>query len=102
LRARGGGLANATRVRYHLPSALANKTVVMLTARDLRRWRDDLIAKGVKSANLLRIVRALRAALNLAARNDPHVKTDSWRVGLRPADIADTHNPRNVVLADDQ
>ena len=48
LRARGSDAYNAARLRYHLPTALLSKPVAMLTQRDLRRWRDDLLANGIK------------------------------------------------------
>jgi integrase len=57
----------------------------------------------MKPATVLRTIKPLRAALNLAARHDRRiVNQDAWRDGLRPGDIVDTHNPRNVVLTDDQ
>ena len=40
LKARGGDTDNAVRVRLHLPDALGRKTVALLTAHDLRQWRD--------------------------------------------------------------
>src|SRR5215469_2448627 len=40
LRARGSNPYNAGRVLVHLPKALLSKAVALLTARELRRWRD--------------------------------------------------------------
>ena len=40
LKARGGDSRNASRVRHHLPASLGAKTVGLLTARELRHWRD--------------------------------------------------------------
>jgi hypothetical protein len=43
--ARGGDVHNVARVRGHLPNTLAGRTVALLTARELRRFRDNLLAK---------------------------------------------------------
>jgi hypothetical protein len=100
--ARGGSVANAARVRKHLPPELLSKPVAILSARDLRRWRDAL-ARSVKGPTLLRIIKVVRAVLNLAARHDKRIaNSDAWRDGLRPADIADSFNVRNVILDDHQ
>jgi integrase len=71
-------------VRNHLPQALLDKSVALLTAAELRKWRDDLIAQGLKPATVRRTSAALKAALNLAANLDPKRITDrsSWNVGL--------------------
>jgi integrase len=43
------------------------------------------------------------AVLNLAARNDKRIQNrDAWRDGLRPSDIPDSFNVRNVILEQDQ
>src|ERR1700731_4275838 len=39
LKIRGGDIGNVARVRAHLPDTLANKSVALVTARDLRSWR---------------------------------------------------------------
>jgi hypothetical protein len=44
--ARGGDVHNVTRVRGHLSNTLNAKTVALLTARELRRFRDNLLAKS--------------------------------------------------------
>src|SRR6516162_10170783 len=66
--ARDGSPVNATRVRGHLPANLLAKPVALLTAAELRRWRDDLVASGLKPATVIRTIRSAKAALNLAAR----------------------------------
>ena len=45
LRARGGQVSNAFRVRRHLPPTLAAKAVALLTSRELQRLRDGLAHK---------------------------------------------------------
>src|SRR6516225_641510 len=57
---------NVSRVRHHLPPALAAKPVAMLTSRELQRWRDGLVA--MKPATVNRTTHILKAACNLAAR----------------------------------
>src|SRR5215471_2310671 len=42
LKLRGGDVRNVTRVRVHLPAALATKPVALLKAEELRKWRDGL------------------------------------------------------------
>jgi hypothetical protein len=46
--ARGGDVHNVTRVRGHLSHTLNSKTVALLTARELRRFRDNLLAKKLR------------------------------------------------------
>jgi hypothetical protein len=43
LKTRGGWAGNATRVRANLPEALGRRSVALLTAKELRGWRDELL-----------------------------------------------------------
>src|SRR6516225_8709750 len=96
LKTRGGDVANVARVRLHLKDALASKRVALLTARDLRHWRDGL-AKHLAPATVNRTAGALKAALNLVADNDERiVSRQPWDMGL--ATIPDAEEPRNVIL----
>ena len=52
LAARGSRAYNAERARIHLPKALAGKTVALLTTRELSRWRDGLLTKGLAPASV--------------------------------------------------
>jgi integrase len=100
LRARSGDPYNVTRIRHHLPAALADRTISLLSARDLRTWRNGLLKKGLTSAAADRSARALKAALNLAAKDDPRITNAvAWRDGL--ARLPDGERTRNVVLPDD-
>jgi site-specific recombinase XerD len=97
---RGDGL-NVSRVRHHLTSSLAAKTVGLLTARDLRQWRDGMLKRGLAPASADRTSRALKAALNLAAREDHRItNTAAWRDGL--ARLPDAEIARNAILSDDE
>ena len=99
LRARGADPYNAGRVRLHLPAALLDKAVADLTARELRRWRDGLLAKGLARGTVGRTIRMAKAALNAAADADARIANrDAWRVGL--AGLHGAENPRNVILHD--
>ena len=98
--ARGGDVHNVARVRMHLSHALSAKTVALLTARELRRFRDGLLAKSLRASSVNRISNALRAALNLAAAHDQRINNHTaWRIGL--ASIFDAAEARNVILPDD-
>jgi integrase len=98
LKTRGGDVGNVIRVRVHLPDALAKKSVALLTARDLRKWRDDL-AKHLAPATVNRTAGVLKAALNLAAEQDERiVSRQPWDMGL--ATIPDAEESRNVVLCE--
>jgi hypothetical protein len=82
LETRGGDRHNVSRVQVHLPAALAAKSVTMLTARDLSRWRDGL-KKNLTPSSVNRTTKMLKAALNLAADHDEHISNrQSWENGL--------------------
>jgi integrase len=90
---------NATRVRGRLPAALLDKPVTSLNARELKRWRDDLLTK-VTRPTAVRTIKMLRAALNLAADHDSRVTNrNEWKVGLK---TKDDYRPVDQVLEDDQ
>jgi hypothetical protein len=42
LKRRAGDVHNVSRLKIHLPSSLAGKSIALLTADDLRDWRDGL------------------------------------------------------------
>jgi integrase len=101
LAARGGSKGNATQLRHHLKRtpALLNKPVALLTATELKRWRNDLLGRGIKPATVVRVLKSARASLNLATAHDPRIQNrDAWRVGL--SGLTDTYAPVNKVLSD--
>jgi integrase len=102
LRARGGSVANASRIHKHLTPTLAAKPVGLLTARELAHWRDTLLAGGMKPATLVRLCKATKAALNLAARCDHRITNrNAWRDGL--SGVTENFSSRNAQrLTDDQ
>jgi len=96
LEKRGGDKVNASRARFHLTPALLSKPVGLLTARELRRWRDGL---ALKPATLNRTLRAVKAALNFAVATDPRIANrEAWRIGLGA--LSDSFNARNTILSD--
>jgi integrase len=98
LKTRSGDIANVTRVRVHLSETLASKRVALLTARDLRHWRDGL-AKHLAPATVNRTAGALKAALNLVADHDERiVSRQPWDMGL--GTIPDAEQSRNVILSE--
>lgn len=102
LLARGGRLDHIQRVRRRLPPGLFTKPVALLTARELRRWRDAQSAEGLAPGSVSRTARALKACLNYAAAQDPSIgNRAAWTTGL--AALPDSHVARtNAVLADDE
>jgi integrase len=99
LQSRAADPDNAKRARLHLTSTLAAKPVALLTAQDLRHWRDVLMAKGMEPPTFNRTRAGLRAALELAAALDDRIKNrDVFRVGLKG--LPGANNARRVVLPD--
>jgi integrase len=99
LSARGGHPGNASHVRHHLTPALLGKPVALLSAIELKRWRNDLLTRGIKPATVVRMLKSAKASLNLAANHDPRIQNrDAWRVGL--SGLTDTYAPINRVLSD--
>ena len=99
LAARGGNPYNAGYVRTLIPASLAAKTVAVLTAKELRHWRDGLLKRGLAPPSVTRASKSLKAALTLAANHDPRIlNTAAWRIGL--AALPDSETTRNVVLSE--
>ena len=100
LKARKGDPGNVARVRSHLPETLGNKSIFLLTSRDLRGWRDQL-AKALAPATVNRTTTCLKAALNAAADHDDGIiSRKPWEVGL--ASLPNAEESRNVVISEDQ
>src|SRR5262249_53048515 len=93
---------NAKQVRIHLTPAILNKPVMLLDAAELVAWRDGLPAKGLKPSSINRIMKSLRAALNLAARNDKKriLNADAWDATKGMSGLPSANVPRSVFLSD--
>ncbi len=91
---------NADWPRLHLTPELLAKPVVLLTAPELRKWRDKLFGTmAVGSLNRLSLM--VRAALNYAARQDPRITNrNAWESGL--ATLPNPEASNNVVLEDNE
>jgi hypothetical protein len=101
LKARGGSPYNAEHPRIHLTGVILNKPVALLSATELRKWRDSLLAKGLAPGTVNRTKTGLRAALELAAAHDPRIGNErAWRRGL--AALPDAHVARNIILTDEE
>jgi integrase len=98
LKTRDRDVANVQRIRAHITNGLAGKLITLLAPRELRAWRDDLMQK-MSPASVNRTCFSLKAALNLAARQDERViSRRAWQQGL--ALIPNATNDRNVILSD--
>ncbi|CCD97740.1 site-specific integrase [Bradyrhizobium sp. STM 3809] len=100
LEARGANPYNAESPRVHLPKVLLAKPVQLLTAHELKKWRDGLLGK-LKPATANRVGRCLGAALELARQHDERIQNrQAWEIGL--AGLPDAQEARNVILPDDK
>jgi integrase len=97
--AKGGDPGNVVRVVYHLPDWLKNKLVSLLTPRDIKNFRDHMVARELAAASVNRTMRAFCAALNLAAKDYPEqVKNaPAWR---ERESLPDAENSNNIILSD--
>jgi integrase len=99
LESRQCNIYNAASPRLHLTSVLLAKPVALLTAAELRKWRDSLLGGKLKPATVNRISRCLFAALELARQHDERIRNrQAWEIGL--ACLPDAMEARNVVLND--
>jgi integrase len=100
LEARSANPYNAEWPRVHLTTVLLGKPVALLTATELKKWRDGLLGK-IGPATITRLCRCLAAALELAAQHDGRIQNRSaWEVGL--ASLPDAQAARNVIISDDK
>lgn len=101
LEARAANPYNADWPRQHLPKALIAKPVQLLTATELKKWRDGLLDK-LAPATINRLCRCLGAALELCAKHDhERIKNRAaWEIGL--ACLPGAQEQRNVILSDDE
>ena len=100
LEARSANPYNAEHPRLHLTSVLLSKPVALLTATELKKWRDGLLGQ-MKPSTINRTCRCICAALALAAQHDDRIRnSDAWEVGL--AGLPDAQEARNVILSDDK
>jgi integrase len=100
LAARGAQKGNATQIRHNLPDTLGAKPVALLTEKELRTWRNGMVKRGLKPASADRVARVFKAALHLAAADDPRITNiAAWRNGMKR--LPDGETARNVILGDE-
>jgi integrase len=100
LEARSANPYNAEHPRLHLTSVLLSKPVALLSATELKKWRDGLLGQ-MKPSTINRTCRCICAALALAAQHDDRIRNSAaWEVGL--AGLPDAQEARNVILSDDE
>jgi hypothetical protein len=98
LEARTANPYNAESPRAHLTKVLLAKPVALLTAHELKKWRDGLLGK-VAPATVNRVCRCLFAALELARQHDERIQNrQAWEIGL--ACLPDSQRSRNVIISD--
>jgi integrase len=78
LQARSARPYNARLARHHLTPSLLSKPLVLITADELKAWRNRLVAKGLAPSSVNRVRNNVRAALELAAPSRSHI----WKTGL--------------------
>ena len=84
----------------HLTSVLLSKPVALLTATELKKWRDGLLGTMAPST-INRLCACLCAALEQAAQHDKRIQNrDAWEIGL--AGLPNAQEARNVILSDDK
>jgi len=107
LEANGGNAYNAERLETLLAEEafawLGSKVVADLNAGELVTFRDSLRSRGYKPVTINRMLKPLKAALNLAAKFSRGAITNAgeWAIGLEA--FPDTDRPRKVEkLTEDQ
>ena len=79
---------------------LLSKPVALLTATELKEWRDGLLGTMAPST-INRLCACLCAALEQAAQHDKQIQNrDAWEIGL--AGLPNAQQARNIILSDDE
>ena len=100
LQARNANPYNAEHPRLHLTPVLLAKPVALLTATELKKWRDGLLGT-MAPATINRLCRCVCAALELARQHDERIQNrQAWETGL--AGLPDAQEARNVIIPDDK
>ena len=95
LQARSARTYNARLARHHLTPSLLSKPLALITADELKVWRNRLVAKGLTPSSVNRVRNNVRAALELAATNRSHV----WKTGLET--LPNATRARKLIFPDD-
>ena len=95
LAARSARTFNARLVRHHLTPALLSKPLALITAAELKAWRNRVLAKGLQPSSVNRVRNVFRAALELSAPSRSHV----WKDGLER--LPNATRARKAIFPDD-
>jgi integrase len=95
LQARSARPANVGMARYHLTPNLLSKPLALITAGELKAWRDSVVAKGLAPSSVNRVRNALRACLELVAPERSHI----WKAGLES--LPNATRARKLIFGDD-
>jgi hypothetical protein len=95
LAARSSRPYNAKLARHHLTPSLLSKPLALITADELKVWRDRLVAKGLAPSSVNRVRNNVRAALELSAPTRSNV----WRTGLET--LPNARRARKLIFPDD-
>jgi site-specific recombinase XerD len=103
--ARGGSPKNADDLLPHI-AVLAKRPVKLLTAIELRNWRNGLRRRRgdgtLQSTSKTRISKSLRAALTLAAKLNSFENRDAWEIGLEALPNTSNKARNNSTLRTEQ
>jgi integrase len=100
LAARTAAPTNATWLRHRMPKGLRSKVLALIEAKELRQWRDALVAEGrMERSSINRLMKSAKACFTHAADLDPKRirNRDAWSVGLQA--LPDAERSRNVVIS---
>jgi integrase len=95
LQARSADPYNARIARLHLTPSLLSKPLALITADELKAWRDRLVAKGLAPSSVNRIRNNVRACLELFAPERSHV----WKTGLES--LPNATRARKLIFPDE-
>src|SRR6516164_4758690 len=95
LQARSALPYNARVARYHLTPSLLSKPLALITAAELKAWRDSVVAKGLASSSVNRVRGSVRACLELFAPERSHI----WKTGLET--LPNATRARKLIFPDE-
>jgi integrase len=95
LAARSSRPYNAKLARHHLTPSLLSKPLALITADELKVWRDRLVAKGLAPSSVNRVRNNVRAALELSAP----ARSNVWKTGLES--LPNARRARKLIFPDD-
>jgi integrase len=95
LQARSALPYNARVARYHLTPSLLSKPLALITAAELKAWRDSVVAKGLAPSSVNRVRGSVRACLELFAPERSHI----WKSGLE--NLPNATRARKLIFPDD-